>query len=68
MLPVLCSCMTPRARGSFQVLPAEPYYKVRSPDAKETPFSDVLSQYSEVGESQGWLLHPNTELHIENAY
>jgi hypothetical protein len=68
MLPVLCSCMTPRARGSFQVLPAEPYYMVRSPDAKDTAFPEVLSQFSEVGQSQGWLLHPNTELHIENAY
>jgi hypothetical protein len=60
--------MTPRARESFRVLPAAPYYLVRSPDARETPFPDVLSQYSEVGETQGWLLHPNTELHIENAY
>jgi hypothetical protein len=41
---------------------------LRSPDAKETPFPDVLSRYSDAGESQGWLLHPNTELHIENAY
>jgi hypothetical protein len=43
-------------------------YVLRSPDAKETPFPEVLSRYSEVGQSQGWLLHPNTELHIENAY
>jgi hypothetical protein len=60
--------MPPRARESFRVLPAAPHYVVRSPDAKETPFPDVLSQYSEVGETQGWLLHPNTQLHIENAY
>jgi hypothetical protein len=68
LVPFLWSCMTPRARESFRVLPAAPYYLVRSPDARETPFPDVLSQYSEVGETQGWLLHPNTELHIENAY
>ena len=65
---VLYSCMTPRVHGSFQVLPAEPNYVLRSPDAQETPFPEVLSRYSEVGETQGWLLHPNTELHIENAY
>jgi len=60
--------MTPHTRGSFQVLPAEPAYLLRSPDARETPFPEVLSRYSEVGNTQGWLLHPDTELHIENAY
>src|SRR5580658_3858686 len=64
----LCCGKSPHARGTFRVLPAEPYYALRSPDAQETPFPEVLSRYSEVGESQGWLLHPNTELHIENAY
>src|SRR5580698_1661779 len=65
---LLFSCVAPRARGSFRVFSAEPAYVLRSPDAKETPFPEVLSRYSEVGQSQGWLLHPNTELHIENAY
>ena len=60
--------MTPRGRGAFRVLPAQPNYVLRSPDAKDTPFPEVLSRYSQVDESQGWLLHPNTELHIENAY
>jgi hypothetical protein len=67
MLP-LFSCVAPRAHGSFQVFSAEPAYLLRSPDARDTPFPEVLSRYSEVGQSQGWLLHPNTELHIENAY
>jgi hypothetical protein len=49
-------------------LPAEPNYVLRSPEAQDTPFPEVLSRYSDVGESQGWLLHPNIELHIENAY
>lgn len=62
------SCMSPHARGSFRVLPQTPNYVLRSPDSTDTPFSEVLSKYSAVGESQGWLLHPNTELHIENAY
>jgi len=60
--------MTPRARGSFRVLQGEPNYLLRSPDATETPFPEVLSRYSEVGDTQGWLLHPDTELDIENAY
>jgi hypothetical protein len=63
-----CSCVTRHAPGSFRVLPAEPSYMLRSPDATDTPFPEVLSRYSEVGQSQGWLLHPNTQLHIENAY
>jgi hypothetical protein len=65
---ILCSCVASRAHGTFRVLPGEPNYVLRSPDATDTPFSEVLSRYSNVGESQGWLLHPNTELHIENAY
>jgi hypothetical protein len=64
----LFSCMTPRGSGSFRVLPGQPNYLLRSPESRDTPFPEVLSRYSEVGESQGWLLHPNTELHIENAY
>jgi len=66
--PFLCSCLATRPRDSFRVLPAEPNYLLRAPDATETPFSEVLSRYSEVGNTQGWLLHPNTELDIENAY
>jgi hypothetical protein len=60
--------MSQRTRGSFQVLPAAPAYVLRSPDATDTPFPEVLSRYSDAGESQGWLLHPNSELQIENAY
>ena len=62
------SCMHSRSRGSFRVVAAQPNYLLRSPDARDTPFPEVLSRYSDVGETQGWLLHPNTELHIENAY
>jgi hypothetical protein len=60
--------MGSHAGGSFRVLPAVPAYVLRSPDATDTPFPEVLSRYSDAGESQGWLLHPNTELQIENAY
>jgi len=68
LLTCLCSCATPHARGSFRVLPAEPTYVIRSPEAIETPFPEVLSRYSDVGPPQGWLLHPYTGLRVENAY
>jgi hypothetical protein len=50
------------------VLAGEPNYLLRSPDARTISFPEVLTNYSDVGDSQGWLLHPDTELHIENAY
>ena len=59
---------SPRARVPSRCCSAAPSYVLRSPDANDTPFPEVLSRYSEVGQSQGWLLHPNTDLHIENAY
>jgi hypothetical protein len=68
LVAILSACMRSPVGGSFHVLPAAPSYVVRSPDAQNIPFPDILSRYSDVGESQGWLLHPNTELHIENAY
>jgi hypothetical protein len=67
LLPLL-SCRTAHPRAAFRVLPARPNYLLRAPDSHVTPFPEVLSQYSEAGEGLGWLLHPNTELHIENAY
>jgi hypothetical protein len=51
----------------FQVLPASPDYLLRSPDAKETPFPEVLGGYTNVG--PGWVeLRPQIELRVENAY
>src|ERR1700722_4366303 len=67
-LALVCSCARPRTQGSFRVLPGTPDYLLRAPDASETPFPEVLNRYSDAGDGQGWLLHPHTELHIENAY
>jgi hypothetical protein len=67
LLSLFC-CATQHARGSFRVLPAEPNYVIRSPEATETAFPEVLSRYSDVGPAQGWLLHSYTELRVENAY
>jgi hypothetical protein len=64
----LYSCATPRRGRTFRVVAANPYYLIRSPDATETPFPEVLSRYSDVGPPQGWLLHSYTELRVENAY
>jgi hypothetical protein len=41
---------------------------IRSPEAIETPFPEVLSRFSDVGPPQGYLLHSDTELRVENAY
>jgi hypothetical protein len=61
------ACVTRRAATSFQVLPARPDYLLRSPDSKDTPFSDVLGRYANVG--SGWVqLRPEIELRVENAY
>jgi hypothetical protein len=68
LVTCMYSCATPHARGSFRVLPAEPNYVLRAPDATETPFPEVLSRYSDVGPPQGWLLHSDTQLRVENAY
>jgi hypothetical protein len=68
LLPGLFSCATPRGGRTFRVVAAEPTYVIRAPDATETPFSEVLSRYSDVGPPQGWLLHSNTQLRVENAY
>lgn len=58
-----------RSLGSFGILPAQPDYLVRSPDAKETPFPEVVSRYSNAVPGQGWLdLRPHMDLRIENAY
>jgi hypothetical protein len=61
------SCAARRAATSFQVLPAAPDYLLRSPDRKDTPFPEVLGQYTSVG--PGWVeLRPRIELRVENAY
>lgn len=54
-------------RTSFRVLPATPDYLLRSPDRKNTPFPEVLGQYTKVGPD--WVeLRPRIELRVENAY
>jgi hypothetical protein len=49
------------------VIRATPDYLLRAPDARETPFLEVLNRYYK--KDSGILeLHPGTELRIENAY
>src|SRR6185312_1780507 len=63
------SCANRRAAGSFRVLPASPDYLLRSPDASETPFPELLSHYNGFVPGKDWLdLRPRMELWIENAY
>jgi hypothetical protein len=63
----LTSCAAHRAPGSFQVVRAAPEYLLRSPDAQETPFPDILNPYRDA--RTGWVdLIPQMELRLENAY
>lgn len=63
---LITSCAARRA-ALFRVVPANPYYFLRSPEAEQTPFPDVLARYAGVGD--GWVdLRPGIELRIENAY
>ncbi len=69
-LAILCqSCAHRLSSGSFQVLPAQPQYLLRSPDATTTPFSDVLSSYNGFVPGKDWMdLRSKMQLRIENAY
>jgi len=66
----LSSCgMRHSAGTAFEVLPVAPEYLLRSPDAQETPFSQVLRQYNGFIPGQDWLdLHPRMRLRVENPY
>jgi len=67
VLMSLPSCATRRAAIAFRVLPAKPDYLLRSPDAKDTQFPEVLGHYTNVGAD--WVeLRPQIELRVENAY
>jgi hypothetical protein len=61
------SC-APRGReATFRVVPAQPEYRLRAPDARETSFPDVLNRFTPG--APAWVeLRPQMELRIENAY
>jgi hypothetical protein len=62
------SCVVAR-RERFQVLPGTPSYLLRSPDARETPFPELLRAYNGFERGKSWMdLRPDMELRIENAY
>src|SRR5262249_10214882 len=59
-----CAIRSPRL---FRVLPAQPEYLLQSPDTKQVPFTQVLRNFTALG--QGWVdLQPQMELRVENAY
>jgi len=61
------SCAARRGATAFRVVPGQPDYLLRSQDSKQTPFPEVLGQYTKVG--QGWVeLRSSTDLRVENAY
>lgn len=62
------SC-APRRAGTFQVVPQKPDYLLRSPDAQDTPFPEILSSYNGFVVGKGWVdLQPRMGLRVENAY
>ena len=63
------ACANRLSSGSFRVLPGQPQYLLRSPDAITTPFNDVLDRYNGFVPGKDWMdLHPKMQLRIENAY
>ncbi len=61
------SCAARHHGELFRVIQANPEYLLRSPDSKNTPFPEVLSQYTSLG--QGWVdVRRPMKLRIENAY
>jgi hypothetical protein len=72
VLLCLGSCATQRA---FRILPPsglppnDSDYRLRSPDAVETPFPEILKRYNGYQAGRGYLdLRPRMALRIENAY
>ena len=66
-LLVSVSCVSKHAPAAFRVLPAQPEYLLRDPEARETPFPQVLTRFTPL--ASAWVeLRPEMELRIENAY
>jgi hypothetical protein len=67
---VLCTSCTALHRGAdFRIIPQQPDYLLQSPDARKTPFAEVLRAYNGYERGQSWVdLRPLMELRIENAY
>jgi hypothetical protein len=68
LLLLAVSACAPRApREGFRVLPARPEYRLRAPDSRETPFPEVLNEFTQT--ASAWVeLRSGMELRIENAY
>lgn len=64
---LLAACAHHRSPGVFRVIAAKPEYQLRAPDSQETPFSNVLNQFTP--QSSTWVeLRPAMELRVEMAY
>lgn len=66
-LAVSWACAPRRPLRSFQVLPGQPNYRLRAPDASEMPYPEVLPRFTP--STANWVdLHSGMDLRIENAY
>lgn len=69
LLLTCASCGGLRRDAAFRIVPHQPEYLLRSPDAHTISFADVLRAYNGYDKGQGWVdLRPLMELRIENAY
>ncbi len=65
----LAACASHLSRTYFEVLPDTPNYVLQSPDARRTPFPEVLKAYNDFEAGRAWIdLQPLMELRVENAY
>lgn len=66
---LVISCGARLSGARFQVLPSSPDYLLQSPDARRTPFPEVLKAYNGFEAGLAWIdLEPLMEIRIENAY
>jgi len=67
-LTLILSCAY-RNSHSFLIVPHAPTYLLRSPDAREVPFPEILRSYNGYQRGRSWMdLRPLMEIRIENAY
>lgn len=64
-----CLAMVSCRMHVYRVVPAASSYSLRSPEARETAFPDILRVFNGFEPGRGWMdLRPGMEVIVENAY
>ena len=67
LLATCSACAPRRSLGAFQVLPGRPNYRLRAPDAGETPFPELPARFTP--STPNWVdIRAGMGLRLENAY